>query len=201
MKKHSHIWKILIFDMFVIEFGPVGVFFIAYYFSSFSIAAFSLAVATLLALIASKLINKRVPWFAIFSGTITIITAMVTYFFDMPGVLIFKDTVFYFLFAVLLGLSIWKGKNLFKAFFGHIFAIKDEGWIALERRWIIFFVAAGSSNEFVRIFLSADEWVIYKQVVVIFFLGFGLYQFRISNKYRLPEADKLGLRKLSSRVS
>ena len=43
-------------------------------------------------------------------------------------------------------------------------------------------------------------WAVGSYLVVLFFLGFGLYQFRISSKYRLPEADKLGLRRLSSRV-
>jgi intracellular septation protein len=196
MKKHSHIWKILIFDMFVIEFGPVGVFFVAYYLSSFYIAAMSLAVATFVSLIASKIINKRVPTFAIFSGTITIVTAFITYYFKLPEVLIFKDTVYYLFFASLLFVSIWKKKALFKTFFGHIFAIEENGWFLLEKRWLIFFILAGASNEFVRIFLSLDEWVVYKQIVVFFFLGFGLYQFKISSEHRLPEADKLGLRKL-----
>ncbi len=199
MKKHYHIWKLLIFDMFVIEFGPVGVFFIAYYLSSFSIAAVSLAVATFVSLVASKIINKRVPSFAIFSGTITILTALITYYFKLPEVLIFKDTVYYLFFASLLFLSIWKEKGLFKAFFGHIFAIEDKGWFVLERRWLVFFILAGCSNEYVRNFLSDDDWVIYKQVVVFFFLGFGLYQFTITSKYRLGETDKLGLRKFEGR--
>ena len=198
MKKHQHIWKILIFDMFVIEFGPVGVFLVTYHLSSFSTAAIALAVSTLLALVTSKIVNKRVPWFAIFSGAVTIAASLSTYYFSAPSILIFQDTVFYFLFAGLLSLSIWQRKTLFKSFFGHIFAIEEKGWFALESRWLVFFLMAGTSNEFVRIFLTADEWVVYKQAALILFLVFGLYQFRISSKYRLPEADKLGLRRLST---
>jgi intracellular septation protein len=197
MKKHAHIWKILGFDMFVIEFGPVGVFFIAYYLSDFPIAALSLGIATFIALVLSKIINKRVPWFAIFSGSITMITSAVTYYFDAPVVLILKDTIYYFLFAGILAYSMWRGKYLFKAFFGHIFAITDNGWRTLQRRWLGFFLLAGSANELVRIFLTTAEWVLYKQVLVVVFLVFGLYQLRVSNQERTEEGDRWGIRKLA----
>ncbi|MFT5036682.1 MAG: intracellular septation protein [Candidatus Azotimanducaceae bacterium] len=184
--------------MFVIEFGPIGVFFIVYHFSDFMWAALSLGVSTLIALILSQVINKRIPWFAIFSGSITIFTALLTFLFTAPWILIAQDSVYYFLFALLLGVSMWKNLGLFRSFFGHIFAIAFEGWNVLEQRWFVFFILAGLSNEFVRVFLSTDEWVTYKQVIVLLFLIFGLYQFRISSKYRLEEADRLGLRKHTS---
>jgi intracellular septation protein len=196
MKKHKHIWKILIFDMFVIEFGPVGVFFVAYYLADFLTAALSLGAATMFAMVLSWVVNRRLPWFAIFSGTITILTSLLTYFYVAPWMLIVKDTVYYFLFAFLLGLSLWKNLGLFQAFFGHIFAITNMGWQILERRWFIFFLLAGAANELVRLYLTVDQWVIYKQVIVIVFLTFGLYQFTISRHHRLPEADNLGLRKI-----
>ena len=175
MKKHNHIWKILIFDMFVIEFGPVGVFFVAYYFLDFLKAALALGGATLVALVLSQFVNKRVPWFAIFSGSITILTALLTYLFTAPWILIIKDSVYYGLFALFLGISLWQKKSLFKTFFGHIFAITEEGWRILEGRWFVFFVFAATSNELVRMFLSADEWVLYKQAIVFVFLGFAFW--------------------------
>lgn len=194
IKKHSHVWKILIFDMFIIEFGPVGVFFIAYYFYDFLTAALALGTSTFLALTASRIVNKRVPWFAIFSGVITMITAGVTFWYNLPWLLIFKDTVYYLFFAAILGVSLVIKKYIFKVFFGHVFVISYVGWRELEKRWLYFFVFAGVSNEVVRIFLTPDEWVIYKQVMVVIFLIFGLYQFRISSKHRMPGSDKLGLR-------
>ena len=196
MRAYKHIWKILIFDMFIIEFGPVGVFFIVYYFSSFQVAALALGISTFFALVTSRAVNKRVPWFAIFSGSITMLTALATYLFTAPWMLIIKDSVYYALFALLLGVSLYMRKAIFKAFFGHIFAIAEEGWRILELRWFAFFIFAAASNEFVRIYLTADEWVLYKQLIVFIFLGFGLYQFRVSMKYPLPEADRLGLRKV-----
>lgn len=195
MHKHAHIWKILIFDLFVIEFGPVGVFFITYYFSSFPVAALALGLATLLALIVSRIVNKRVPWFAIFSGVITMGTSLATYLFNAPTILILKDSIYYALFALIVGVSSLTGRHLFRAFFGHIFAISEKGWRTLEHRWLVFFLVAAGSNEYVRIFLTPDQWVLYKQLVVFVFLAFGLYQFRVSSRYRTAEADRWGLRK------
>lgn len=182
--------------MFVIEFGPVGIFFIAYYLSDFITAAAALGVTTFITLILSQLINKRVPWFALFSGSVTILTAYITYLYTAPWVLILKDSIYYFLFAALLSLSIIRHTLLFKLFFGHIFAISDTGWRVLERRWLLFFIAAGVSNEFVRTTLTTADWVVYKQIIIAVFLFFGLYQFRVSSAYRIPdESDRLGLRR------
>lgn len=194
MKKHAHIWKILIFDMFIIEFGPVGVFFATYYLSNFLTAALALGAASFVTLILSRIVNKRVPWFAIFSGVVTIITALATYIYSAPWVLIVTDSVFYFSFAILMALGLWRRQSVFKLFFGHIFAMQPKGWSVLEMRWFFFFLLAGISNEAVRIVLSANDWVLYKQGLVLVFLAFGLYQFRVSTLYRLPEADRFGLR-------
>ena len=185
--------------MFIIEFGPVGVFFLTFYLADFLIASLALGTATFVALIASKLVNKRVPWFAIFSGSVTILSALVTFLFTAPWILIIKDSVYYFLFAFMLGFSLWKRRSVLKTFFGHVFLIEEKGWRMLEKRWFVFFLFAGFSNELVRMFLTLDQWVLYKQLVLVVFLSFGLYQFRVSVKYRRPEADKWGLRKSISK--
>jgi intracellular septation protein len=198
LKKNKHILKMLVFDMFVIEFGPIIVFFIVNYFAGFMSAALALAIATLLTMVLSKIVNKRVPWFAIFSGVITIVTSLVTYFYTAPSVLIIKDTVYYFVFAGMLLVGIYTGRSVFEKFFGHVFAITKQGWQTLEMRWCGFFVFAALSNEYVRIFYTAEAWVLYKQAILLVFFAFGMYQFKVSMKHRLPEADRFGLRKLRS---
>lgn len=195
MQRSRHIWKIVIFDIFIIEFGPVGVFFGVYYFTDFLTAALSLSIATILALIGSKLINGRLPLFAIFSGLATILTAFVTFLFTAPWVLIVADSVYYFFFALMLGASTWSGQLIFRSFFGHVFAVADEGWRLLQMRWTMFLVLAGISNECVRLTLTPDEWVLFKQGLIFVAVIFGLYQFRVSSAYRSPEADRWGLKR------
>jgi intracellular septation protein A len=196
LNKNLHLLKIVFFDLLLIEFGPAAVFFLTFYLTgeNFPTAALSLGMATIAVLIISKVVNQRVPWFALFSGSITIATAFVTYWFAAPWVLIVKDTVYYFLFALLLGLSMWSKGLIFKTFFGHIFAIKDTGWMLLERRWLYFFVLAALSNELVRMYLSVSDWVLYKQFILVFFVVYGFYQFTVTIRHRLPTADRFGLR-------
>ncbi len=197
MKKHLHIVKLIGFDMLVLEFGPVGVFYLVFYLAEFFAASLALAVATLATLIASKIVNRRVPWFALLSGTVTILTAGLTYFLTSPTILIVKDTVYYGLFAAALGVSVYRRLHLFRTFFGHVFAITDEGWRTLERRWALFFLAMAVSNDVVSITMTADAWVIYTHFALAVFLAFGFYQLRVSMRHRLAEADAWGLRKLS----
>lgn len=195
MQKTKHIWKILFFDMGVIEFGPVGVFLIVFYLNDFSRAALSLGIATIVALALSLVVNRRIPWFALFSGLVTITTSLLTYLYDAPWVLIVKDTVYYYLFAGIIGFALWKQRSILELFFGHIFAISDRAWNILEKRWLVFFLTAGTANEIVRMMLTPEQWVIYKQGVIVVFVIFGMWQFGVSRKYRLSEADSWGLRK------
>lgn len=183
--------------MFIIEFGPVGVFLITYHLSDFTTAALGLGITTFVTLILSLLVNKRIPWFALFSGAITIASSFVTYTYNAPWILIVKDTIYYLLFASVVGVGLWRHQSVFKTFFGHIFAITDLGWRILETRWFVFLLFAAISNETVRISLTVDQWIIYKQFILTVFLLFGLYQFRISKKHRLESADSLGLQKFS----
>jgi len=194
VKKNAQIWTKFIFDMFVIEFGPVGVFFIIFYLSNFVQAALALGFSTFVALVASRLINGRVPWFAVFTGSITIVIACITYWLNQPLILIVKDTVYYLFFASLLAVSLFLNKHLFKFFFGHIFVLTDTGWKKLEKRWLYFFVFAGISNELVRVLLTPDEWVLYKQGIVFLFIGFGLYQLRMIAHHKMEDGELFGLR-------
>lgn len=193
MKKRSHVWKALLLDMLVIEFGPVGVFFIVFYLTNFLQATLALGLSTLVTLVISRLVNGRVPWFAVFTGTITVVTAVVTYWLNQPWILIVKDTVYYLFFALLLAGSVLLRKYMYRFFFGHIFALTTTGWKKLELRWMYFFIAAGVSNEVVRVLLTPDEWVMYKQGMVIIFLVFGFYQLRMIGQHRMPGTDTFGI--------
>jgi len=201
MRPHAHLWKLFILDLLTIEFAPVAVFVLAYHLSDFPRAALALCVTTFLTLVLSYVVNARVPWFALSSGCVTMLTSYVTYRYDLPGVLIAMDSAYYFLFASALGIGAVFRLHLFRTFFGHVFAITERGWRILERRWLCFFVFAGATNELVRIYLTYDEWVVYKQGMVLLFLTFGLYQFRVSSTHRTAEGDRRGLRLLVGKAT
>ena len=77
----KYIWKIALFDLLLIELGPVIIFLIIFNVADFFLAALALAITTLVALILSKVVNKRLPYFALFAGAITIITSFFAFYF------------------------------------------------------------------------------------------------------------------------
>lgn len=186
--------KSLIVDMLVIEFGPVGVFFVVYYLMNFFQAALFLALSTLASLLLSFAVNKRLPWFALISGFATMTIALSTYIFASPTLLIVKDSLYYSLFALVLGVSIARKRYIFKTFFGHVFNMTDNGWKLLQKRWIVFFIAVVVGNEIARRALTPDEWVLYKQIIVLLFVSFGFYQLKLIRMHRSPEASLNGFR-------
>ncbi|MCA9358511.1 septation protein IspZ [Candidatus Kaiserbacteria bacterium] len=195
MLRHARLFKLLILDMLIIEFGPLLVFFALYHFlCSFGKAALGLAGTTLVTLYISKLVNQRIPWFVVISGGITAGSAILSYWFKTPDILIFTDTVFYFLFAGLLASGVFHKRQVFATFFSHVFCISEAGWKILERRFLGIFIAAGIANELVRHLGSVHDWVVFKQWLVVVFLLFGFYQLRVTSSHRTEEADRFGLR-------
>lgn len=193
MKKYSYTLKIVVFDLLFIEFGPLVFFVIAYYLKGFSVAALTLAVATVLSLIVSLLINKRIPWFAATTGILTATMSAFSYLHNDPDILILTDSCYYFALSFTFAASTIFGKLVLKKLFGHIFSLTDIGWKMLEFRAFILFSVAGVTNELVRAYLSLDHWIIYKQIAVSSILIFGLLQLRITCRYRTDNTNRLGL--------
>jgi intracellular septation protein len=194
MLRHARLFKLLILDMLIIEFGPLLVFFVLYYLCSFGRAALGFAGTTAVMLLISKLVNQRTPWFVVISGGVTAGSAFLSYWFHSPDILIFTDTIFYLLFAGLLGSGVFHKRQVFATFFSHVFCISERGWQILERRFLIMFLLAGIGNEIVRHFGSVHDWVIFKQWLVVIFIVFGFYQLRLTSSHRTEEADRFGLR-------
>lgn len=191
----NYILKIIALDIGLIELSPVIVFFITFNFFGFFVAALSLSLTTVLTIILSVFINSRIPYFAIFSGLVTVTSAFLTFIFKSPDILIIEDSVFNLLFFLFLFYSTVRGKLVLKKFFGHIFLIKDKAWKILQIRWFVFFLLSFFANEYIRIFYEPETWVLFKKYYFIFFFIFGNYQFTLSAKERLPGSDRLGLNK------
>jgi intracellular septation protein len=86
-------------------------------------------------------------------------------------------------------------KTLLQVLFENTFAITDKAWRILTVRWAFLFITLATINEFIRVNYPEDIWVNYKLSTVFIILFFGLYQFTLSKKERLPGvSNKLGLR-------
>lgn len=177
-----------------IEFGPILVFFIIADQINFITATSIFVGLTIIALIAGFIERKKLAWFPLIVGISVLVFGIATIVFKNPFFIIFKDTLYNGTFAIVLFTGLVYKKGLLKPLFNSLFAMNDTGWRTLSLRWAYLFAILAVSNEIVRLYFSSETWVTYKLIATIITIIFAVYQFRLSRKERLPEANAWGMR-------
>jgi intracellular septation protein len=178
------------------ELGPIFLFFIVGQVADFFTAAATLVAAALLACLVTWARERRLPGIALSYALFITVGGLTAIILQNEQALILADTLYYLLLATLLGGSLWRNQLLLKTLFGHIFAITDDGWLRLTRRWAFFLLSAALANELVRNLATPEFWIDYRFYSLFVILLFATYQFRLSRHYRLPEeATAWGLRR------
>jgi intracellular septation protein len=178
------------------EFMPVLGFFIAAQFFSFYTATSILMFLTVIALWLGWHYERHVPVLPIISGVFVLISGTLTLIYHSPDALIFADSVYYFMMGLSIAVGLIFKVNILKRIFSRVFAMQDRGWNILALRWIIIFLLGGVANETVRQLATPEVWVHFKVLKVATITLFGIYQFTLSKRYRLPEESTAwGLRK------
>ena len=154
-KKLNPIVKLLL------ELGPLGVFFLAYARGEalardypfvarfgepifFATAAF--IVATLVALLVSFALTRKLPIMPLVTGIAVVIFGGLTLWLRNDDFIKIKPTIVDALFGgVLLG-GLAFGKSLLGYVFDSVFRLTDEGWRKLTFRWALFFFALALLN-------------------------------------------------------
>lgn len=175
------------------EFGPVLGFLIAYELKDFMAGVIVMMIATVVSLVVLRRMENHTPIFALISSGSVLFFGGASLFINIPSIFILRDTLFDGIFGVVILISVWKKKPLFKYIFSGVFAITDRGWSVLSLRWGIFFILLAVINEWVRLTLSTEDWVIAKVLIIIASLVFGTYQFTLTKKERLPTATAWGI--------
>ncbi len=177
------------------ELGPVLIFFIVGELYDFFTAVSILVVATVLALAASWLYERRLPFLAILSTIFVVVSGLITLIYKAPDAIIVADTIYYFLIAGTIGYGLLKRQLFLKWLFDRTFAMHDEGWYILSLRWLYVCSVAGVANEIVRLLCTPEFWIDYRFVKILIIAGFGMYQFRLSRQYRIAEeSNQWGVR-------
>ena len=192
IQKHGA--AVRIFTSLLIEFGPIVVFLVASEITDFFRAATAFIFSTIAAMVGSYLERGSIARFPLLVGVVIISTGTLTVVLDNPFYLIFKDTIYNGVFAIVLFAGLARGKGLLKLFFNGLFSMTDRGWRILSMRWAIMFTVLTVTNEFARITLTPNEWVMFKAFATLTTMIFALYQFRLSKQERLPDATEWGMR-------
>jgi intracellular septation protein len=148
---------------FLLDFGPLLAFFVAYKFVGLIAGTAVFMAAILVALAVSLIRLGRVSPMTWISAVLVIGFGGLTIYFRDPKFIQIKLTIINAGFALLLFGGLAAGKPLLKHVFGMAFeGLSETGWMKLTRNWALFFAGMALLNELLRASLSFDQWLTLK---------------------------------------
>ena len=172
----------------LIDLGPLAVFFIFYTRSDLKSAILPFMIATIIAVLFSYIIEKKIPMMPTVGAIIILIFGGLTIYFDNETFFKMKPTIINLLFAGILYGGHILNKPLLQYLLGGTLKLQDEGWLILTKRWICFFIALAILNEIIWRTQSTDIWVNFKVfgILPITFI-FTLTQFSLIKKFQIED--------------
>ena len=172
----------------LIDIGPLAVFFIFYTRSGLQASILPLMIATVIAVLFSYILEKKIPIMPTVGAGIVLIFGGLTIYFDNEVFIKMKPTIINLVFAGILYGGMLIKKPLLKILLGAALKLEEEGWRILTYRWIGFFIALAILNEIVWRTQSTDIWVNFKvfAILPITFI-FTMTQFPLIKKYQIED--------------
>lgn len=172
----------------LIDIGPLAVFFVFYTRSDLKTAILPFMIATIIAVLFSYILEKKIPIMPTVGAIIILIFGGLTIYFDNETFFKMKPTIINLLFAGILYGGIILNKSLLRYLLGAALKLQDEGWDILTKRWIGFFIALAILNEIIWRTQTTDIWVNFKVfgILPITFI-FTLTQFSTIKKYQIED--------------
>jgi intracellular septation protein len=146
----------------VVELGPLIVFFLTNARAGIFWGTGSFIVATIAALIASRILFGRVATMPLVTGLFVLVFGGLTLWLHDELFIKLKPTIVNSLFAAALFGGLLGGRSLLKYLFSDVFRLTEEGWRKLTFRWAFFFLVLAALNEVVWRCFSTDTWVTFK---------------------------------------
>ncbi len=175
---------------FVLELGPLALFFAAYSKLGIFAATGVLMACVVVSLGVSYAMLRRIPVMPLVTAVIVLIFGSLTLIFHDETLIKIKPTALYLLFAAALFAGIRLKKPLLKILFDGALHVTEEGWRKLTWRWAFFFVALAILNEVVWRTQSTDLWVKFKTFGFLpLTLLFALVQAPLIMRYEAKEKE------------
>ncbi len=146
----------------LIDLAPLAVFFIAYRFMGMLPATALLVAATLLSVVAAKVLLGKISPMLIVSAVLVTFFGGLTLLLDDPRFIKIKPTIVNVLFAGVLAFGLVSGRNFLKYVLGEALHLTAVGWRQLTLRWIGLFLGLAVLNELVWRTQSEETWVNFK---------------------------------------
>jgi intracellular septation protein len=147
---------------FVLEMGPLVIFFIANGRGGIYVATGAFMVATFAALALMWIIARKIAVMPLISAAVVLVFGTLTIVLQDDHFIKLKPTLVNALFGIALLGGMALNKPLLPYVLGDVFHIDAEGWRKLTIRWGIFFIVMAVLNEIVWRSVSTDTWVAFK---------------------------------------
>jgi intracellular septation protein len=170
-----------------VEVGPLAVFFIVNARAGIFWGTGVFMVATIVSLIASRILFGRIPVMPLVSGVCVMVFGGLTLWLQDDHFIKLKPTIVNSLFAGALFIGLLAGQSLLRVVFGDVFRLTDEGWRKLTLRWAFFFTFLAVLNEVMWRSFSTDTWVSFKVFAVMpLTMAFAIAQVGLLRHYEQP---------------
>lgn len=171
----------------VVEVGPLAVFFITNARAGIYWGTGTFMVATVISLIASRVLFGRIPVMPLVSGACVLVFGGLTLWLQDDHFIKLKPTIVNALFSGALFIGLLAGQSLLRVVFGEVFNLTDEGWRKLTLRWAFFFAFLALLNEIVWRSFSTDVWVSFKVFAIMpLTMAFAIAQVGLLRRYEPP---------------
>ena len=173
----------------LLDLGPLVVFFAANYMTGdFMLAVKLLVGATLVALAAGWILERRVSMMALVGCIAVAFFGGLSVYFDNDLFIKIKPTVLTCLLAAAIAVGRLIGRNPLGAIMGTQLRLSDEGWRAISWLWVAMFLTTALANEIAWRTLSTDDWVTFKVFgITVISLAFAIGSMPIMTKHQIEE--------------
>lgn len=146
----------------LLESGPLLIFLLTYKNSDLLLATKIMIISTVLFLIISYLIDRKISIPLLVSGIILVIMGGITIFTGDTTYFKMKPTIAYVIFAIVLWIGLFFHQLFIKYLFNAIFELDEEHWAVITKRFVLLFLGLAVLNELVWRNYSESFWVNFK---------------------------------------
>lgn len=176
-----------------VDYGPLVAFFAAYWLGDLFTATAAIMVATIIAIILSFAIERRIPIMPVITAVIVMVFGGLTLWLNDERYIKMKPTLVQALFALVLFGGLLLRRPLLKPLMQSAWQLTDRGWTILTTRFAIFFAVMAVVNEIVWRNTSTDVWVNFKIFgILLLTFVFTAFQVPLITRHQIipPEQDK-----------